>query len=605
MVDQIIRPSALPRRTNPVASEIAPVDNGTSVAGSTLAEIVNAGRPLASRGEAEAGANAEKAMTPLTVDQKIEYEIGRSLASKAQGDKADSAIQEIIGGANTTVDNTDPQRPIISSSGNPSVGFKSDIVVVDGQTDWRIARNYKTVSDLLADDGLGDMGMGYAGSGANVIVSSGDIITAQGFRYEVAASGASDNNVVTAGGVKLYVRRDAEGRVTPLMWGAFAGASASVNQPAFVACAAYIVATGAAQIVPAGTYDFNANLAYPQGTVTYWDNVIMLKQYDGEGIRFGSGPSPAIIHGNLRVEKGLGGSGPTPNDGNFATAAGTVAGDHGVVFAGRIIQTGEVAAMFTHDTGIVLEASANGNHSQFNLIRGLRTGKYGVEGKLTRNDNAVWDINIFAYGCWDSGIKLPDDYEARNWTGLFHTEANCRKSFPTAAVPVAGDDFYAGKLTVSDVIIYAENTAALANEIRITANSERVNYFDVRGNKTIIDATRKETIINTGMYLVGNNPVASYVRALISDTFPTRYVSDVVAGIGNVVMSDIRTYGSKVSLALNVAGVLTECFDFRNDGNFAVNRSGKGIRLVAPNGTTVRFLTINNSGEIVLSTTAP
>lgn len=93
MVDQIIRPSALPRRTNPVASEIAPVDNGTSVAGSTLAEIVNAGRPVASRAEAEVGANAEKAMTPLTVDQKIEYEIGRSLASKAQGDRADSAVQ--------------------------------------------------------------------------------------------------------------------------------------------------------------------------------------------------------------------------------------------------------------------------------------------------------------------------------------------------------------------------------------------------------------------------------------------------------------------------------------------------------------------------------
>src|SRR5690606_26667068 len=104
------------------------------------------------------------------------------------------------------VDNTDPQRPIISSSGNPSVGFKSDIVVVDGQTDWRIARNYKTVSALLADDGSGDMGMGYAGSGANVIVSPGDIVTAQGFRYEVL-SAVETGHVETVGGVKLKVAK--------------------------------------------------------------------------------------------------------------------------------------------------------------------------------------------------------------------------------------------------------------------------------------------------------------------------------------------------------------------------------------------------------------
>lgn len=237
MVDQIIRPSALPRRTNPVASEIAPVDNGTSVAGSTLAEIVNAGRPVASRSEAEAGANAEKAMTPLTVDQKIEYEIGRSLASKAQGDKADSAIQEIVEGANTTVDNTDPQRPIVSSSGNPSVGFKSDIVVVDGQTDWRVARNYKTVSDLLADNGSGPTGMGYAGSGANVIVSSGDTINAEGFRYETAPSDASDFSIESIASVKVIARNEF---VTPAMFGMIDGSSTAQHEQFAKACKAAI-----------------------------------------------------------------------------------------------------------------------------------------------------------------------------------------------------------------------------------------------------------------------------------------------------------------------------------------------------------------------------
>ncbi len=64
-----------------------------------------------------------------------------------------------------------------------------------------IGTNFKTVANLLADTTVG-----YSGSGADTEVDAGDIITAQGFRYEVAASDATDAHVETAGGVKLYVR---------------------------------------------------------------------------------------------------------------------------------------------------------------------------------------------------------------------------------------------------------------------------------------------------------------------------------------------------------------------------------------------------------------
>lgn len=452
---------------------------------------------------------------------------------------------------------------------------------------------FKTVPLLLAD-----VMLSYTSGAGKILVAPGDVVEAGGFRYAVASSGASDHNVATSGAVKLYVLPDTEGRVSPLQWGASTVASAAINQAAFVACASFIVAKGFAQIVPGGTYEFNNDLFYPGNTTTYWDNVIMLKQYDGEGIRFGNSASAAFVHGKLLVQKGSGGSGPTPNDGNFATGPGTVVGDHGVVFAGRIIQTGEVGAMFTHDIGVVLEATANGNHSQFNLIRGLRTGKYGVAGRNTRDDNAVWDINIFSYGCWDSGIYLPDTYYARAWTGILHSESNCRKA--------TGDDFYAGRMTVSEIMLYVENLLAGCNEIRFTANSERVNYFDVRANKTINDATRKETILAKGQYLVGNNPVATFVRASsVIAAQPSRYVSEIVETTGNLKLRDWRTYGTKMSLALDVSGALVECFDFRGDGNFAVNRSGKGIRLVAPNGTTTRFLTIDNAGAVALLTSAP
>jgi hypothetical protein len=60
--------------------------------------------------------------------------------------------------------------------------------------------DFKTVTGLIADEILG-----YVGSGAEITVGVGGIINAQGFRYEVAASGASDHHLTTAGGVKLYV----------------------------------------------------------------------------------------------------------------------------------------------------------------------------------------------------------------------------------------------------------------------------------------------------------------------------------------------------------------------------------------------------------------
>lgn len=93
MAGNLVRPKDLTPRASPVASELMPVDNGSTVGGATIQKIVEAGRPAASQLEAETGTDPSKAMTPLTTAQAIAAQGATQFASAAQGALADSAVQ--------------------------------------------------------------------------------------------------------------------------------------------------------------------------------------------------------------------------------------------------------------------------------------------------------------------------------------------------------------------------------------------------------------------------------------------------------------------------------------------------------------------------------
>ena len=87
-----IRINQLPEEVSPVSSENVAID-AASTRRVTIQRLVDAGAPVASQAEAEAGVNAVKRMTPLTTKQSIASEIGISVASAAQGALAASAVQ--------------------------------------------------------------------------------------------------------------------------------------------------------------------------------------------------------------------------------------------------------------------------------------------------------------------------------------------------------------------------------------------------------------------------------------------------------------------------------------------------------------------------------
>lgn len=102
-------------------------------------------------------------------------------------------ISDLVGPKGDQGD-TGPQGPSVAD------GDKSDVVVSSGGDVWLLARRFATVAALLADTDM-DYVAGVQ------IVATGQVVDAQGFRYMVAASGASDQHVTTAGGVKLYVQK--------------------------------------------------------------------------------------------------------------------------------------------------------------------------------------------------------------------------------------------------------------------------------------------------------------------------------------------------------------------------------------------------------------
>lgn len=87
----VVRINALPAGT-PTQSKKLAMDLSTAES-ATIKDIVYAGRPAASQAEAEAGTDADKVMTPVTTKQSIAAQVGVTIASNAQGTKADSALQ--------------------------------------------------------------------------------------------------------------------------------------------------------------------------------------------------------------------------------------------------------------------------------------------------------------------------------------------------------------------------------------------------------------------------------------------------------------------------------------------------------------------------------
>lgn len=189
MAGNIVRPTDLPPRTDPVASEVVPSDNGSTVGGVTWEKGVAAGRPLANQAEAEAGIQATKAMTPLTTKQAINALGDARFASAAQGALADSATQP---GDLATVATSGVYNDL---TGKPALGTAAAAATTDFATAAQggVADSAVQPGDLATVATTGDYN-----DLLNKPTASAPGINVQGRLTLTAATAAPENDVVGA-----------------------------------------------------------------------------------------------------------------------------------------------------------------------------------------------------------------------------------------------------------------------------------------------------------------------------------------------------------------------------------------------------------------------
>lgn len=223
----------------PSGDEYVLIDNGIDMSKATINDAV---KPKATE-------IADQKIADLNLGTASQANV-EDFATAEQGGKADSAVQPgdlapvaTSGDYNDlanlptlgTASTKDIEYFATADRGLPSGGGTGEVLVKNSGSDydaeWRevasttavsyapqtltpaeqgqaranigVGNTFNTVAALLADDT-----MSYTPGTDLIEVGPGDIIEAQGFRYEVAASDATNAHVETAGGVKLLVVGD-------------------------------------------------------------------------------------------------------------------------------------------------------------------------------------------------------------------------------------------------------------------------------------------------------------------------------------------------------------------------------------------------------------
>jgi hypothetical protein len=305
-------------------------------------------------------------------------------------------------------------------------------------SDWNASHTIygevDTVADLVADT-----------AHTYSIVSAGDYLRTrkEGFAYEVAASGASDHSLTTAGGVKLYVLPGPDGAYNIMAFGAVADNSTD-NYAVFNTAIAYLAEFSD----PNDFYARPIKLRFPSGFYYCSDKLIICDgaiHWEGDGSGFQGSEASVQIRWPAGVD-GISIEAATTNDYTIVAAQRSGATS---ILKGLRLYGGGVHA--THANGLVLRQRAtvvdcqimnfsgdginvdatagvgvgasegNANLFQFYRVRVSNNGRHGifVDGA---DSNAGIGISVDATGNVGYGIK-DSSFLGNTWIAC-HADGN-------------------------------------------------------------------------------------------------------------------------------------------------------------------------------------
>lgn len=148
-----------------------------------------------------------------------------AFASAAQGTKADSAVQSVVAGTNVSVDNTDPQNPIVSATGSgsgdvsgPASSVDSEIVLFNSTT-GKLIKRASTTGLLKGTSGV----LSAATAGTDYYNPGGtDVAIADGGTGASTAAGARTNLGSTTVGDAVFIAANAAAARTAIGAGTIA-----------------------------------------------------------------------------------------------------------------------------------------------------------------------------------------------------------------------------------------------------------------------------------------------------------------------------------------------------------------------------------------------
>ncbi len=167
-----IRINALPLEPNPTSSEFLPID-GASTRKTTIQSAVNAASPVASQAQAQTGTDNNARMTPLSTKQSIASEVGVTIASKASGDLANTAVQPnrtitagsgLTGGGSLSADLT------INVGAGFGIDVQDDTVGLTTQVQSRLVPSGGNTGQVLAKASPANYDLTWSSAGAGDVV---------------------------------------------------------------------------------------------------------------------------------------------------------------------------------------------------------------------------------------------------------------------------------------------------------------------------------------------------------------------------------------------------------------------------------------------------